>query len=83
MRTSINGQVQPEDAGARLTAWGLGSKEKPPPRSSRLARGCRSPTALLSKTQALETGWGNTTWTHFLPQKSEQMLPQRESQGSV
>lgn len=37
----------------------------------------------VCKAQALETQQGNTTWTHFLPQKSEQMLPQREPWGSV
>lgn len=37
----------------------------------------------LSKAQALQTQQGNTTRTRFLPQKSEQMLPQREPWGSV
>lgn len=30
---NFNPQEQPEDTGARVTAWGLGSKERPQPGS--------------------------------------------------
>lgn len=81
---NFNGrQEQPEDAGASVAAWGLGSQEEPQPRGSRCAHGCASSATVLSRAQALGTRWDNATWTCFLPQRSEQMLPQRESQGSI
>lgn len=70
----------PGSGSGRMSSWHEG---KAPAGQLWACSAIPSSRPLVSKAQALQTQQGHTTWTHFLPKKSEQMLPQREPWGSV